>query len=83
MGVPEALVVPLERLGSVMVATFALAFAFSKLSQPEAEDIGDKSVFTFRKLRPEEQAAALDRVRRRAAGVGGDGSGSSSSEDDY
>lgn len=80
VGVPELLVVPLERLGSVMVSAFALAFAFSKLSQPEAEDIGDKSVFDFRKLGPEEQAAALERVRRRAAfgggaGVGGGGAG--------
>lgn len=98
VGVPEAFIVPLERLGSVMVSTFALVFAFSKLSQPEAEDIGDKSVFTFRKLKPEEQAAALERVRVRAAFGGGgssgedggggrgsrsSGSGGSSSEEDY
>jgi len=72
VGVSEAFVVPLERLGSVMVSAFALAFAFGKLSQPEAEDIGDKSVFDFRKLGPAEQAAALEKVRRRAAfGAGG------------
>lgn len=75
VGVSEAFVVPLERLGSVMVSSFALVFAFSKLSQPEAEDIGDKSVFTFRKLKPEEQAAALQRVRVRAAFGGGGGDG--------
>jgi uncharacterized integral membrane protein len=75
VGVYGPAIVPLERLGSVMVSAFALVFAFSKLGQPEAEDIGDKSVFDFRKLGPEEQAAALERARMRAAfGGGGDGS---------
>ena len=94
VGVYEPAIVPLERLGTMMVSVFALVFAFSKLTQPEAEDIGDKSVFTFRKLRPEEQVAAIEKARMRAAfGGRGDGSsgpaggggvgGSRGSEDDF
>lgn len=58
---------PASTAAAVAAATCGLAFASTKLTQAPVEDIGDKSVFEFRGLPAEEQAARLAVVAKRAA----------------
>lgn len=58
---------PASTAAAITAATCGLAFAATKLTQAPVEDIGDKSVFEFRGLPAEEQAARLAVVAKRAA----------------
>jgi uncharacterized integral membrane protein len=57
-------------LADAAAVTGLLWVARKVTTQPLVEDIGDKSVFTFRDLPPEGQAAVLARLRAEAAGAG-------------
>jgi hypothetical protein len=52
----------LQALLAAVLAIFTV-FAARKYTQPLKDDIGDKSVFTFMALSPEEQEAALQKLK--------------------
>lgn len=57
---------------TTLAAATAAVFAARKLVQPPVDDVGDKSVFEFRALPPDEQAARLAALARQAAFLEGE-----------
>lgn len=56
-----------ERGFGIVLAVLFTIFAARKYTQPVKDDIGDKSIFTFLKLDPEQQRAVMMQLQAGAA----------------